>query len=157
MAYIFDTSNFIVESEERPLVSREEGGHVVISPKVRIEDRTLLAPTLATELMHLTIIVGEAMSIGLKNRGIDIGRINYQDNGNWSVFKPEGPFMHVHLYGRAKNSKVQKYGEACSFPFRETGFYDDFLPLNEMDIEEIQKQLGILLKSVKYAQSEWNL
>ena len=43
------------------------------------------------------------MSVGLKNRGIELGRINYQDNGNW---RQE---LHIHLYGRAKNSKYQKF------------------------------------------------
>lgn len=45
------------------------------------------------------------MKDGLEERGIDLGRINYQDNDNW---KPE---LHVHLYGRAIDASHQIYGE----------------------------------------------
>lgn len=89
MTQIYQTKNFIVESVDRPHVTRLDGGHLKIYPKERVRDRTCLSPRLAIELMRLTMLVGEAMSIGLNNRGIDVGRINYQDNGNWSVLKPE--------------------------------------------------------------------
>lgn len=157
MNLIYQTPNFIVEAEKFPLVTRKDGGHITITPKVRIENLTLLTPQLAIEQMYLTMMIGEAMEVGLNNRGIDIGRINYQDNGNWGVFKPEGPFLHVHLYGRAKSAEIQKYGEACYFPFRETGFYDDFEPLNIDDITEIQKQINRLLGSKKYSPTSWNI
>jgi diadenosine tetraphosphate (Ap4A) HIT family hydrolase len=156
MSLIWQTTNFLVEAPQQPLVTRTDGGHITITPKKRLADRTQLTPQLATELMFLTMLVGEAMTAGLQLRGIDIGRINYQDNGNWGVFKPEGPYLHYHLYGRAKNAVFHKYGEACSFPFRETGFYDDFEPLNAEDIEEIQKQIRGLLTQDKYQSRYWN-
>ena len=157
MAQIYQTENFIVEAVELPHVSRTDGGHLKICPKAKLNDRTQLSPKLAIELMRLTMLVGEAMTIGLNNRGIDVGRINYQDNGNWSVFKPEGPYLHIHLYGRAKSAKTHKWGDACHFPHPETGFYDEFEPLNEEDISEIQKQIEILLKKDKYQSSEWGI
>lgn len=107
--------------------------------------------------MFLTMLIGKAMQIGLNKRGIDVGRINYQDNGNWGVFKPEGPYLHVHLYGRAKSAKIQKYGESCSFPFRETGFYDNFNPLDSEDITTIKDEIEKLLKSEKYSLTNWDL
>lgn len=116
MALIYETDNFIVEAVSKPHVARTDGGHIKITPKQRVIDRTELSPEKAEELMRLTMIIGEAMAKGMNKRGIDIGRINYQDNGNWSVFKPEGPYFHYHLYGRAKSAKVQKYGDACYFP-----------------------------------------
>lgn len=155
MNLIFETKNFVAEAEQLPLITREDGGHITITPKVRIDNRTLLPPKLAIEQMYLTMLIGEAMTIGLNNRGIDIGRINYQDNGNWGVFKPEGPFLHVHLYGRAKSAKIQKYGGACVFPFRKTGFYDNFEPLNKEDILEIKNQINLLLETEKYSLSNW--
>ena len=157
MAFIFQTDHFIVEAQDRPLVTRRDGGHITITPKVRITDRTELKPGLAKELMYLTMLVGEAMTKGLIERGIDIGRINYQDNGNWGVFKPEGPYMHYHLYGRAKSATIQRYGEACVFPFRETGFYDTFEPLDEDDIIAIQKQIQILINEKKYQAASWGI
>ena len=157
MPLIFETDNFIIEAVDRPLVTRTDGGHISISPKIKHRDRTELSPRLAIELMRLTMIVGEAMTIGLNNKGIDIGRINYQDNGNWGVFTPEGPFLHVHLYGRAKSATYHKYGEACSFPFRETGFYDHFEPLNSDDISEIRLLIISLSEKEKYQMTAWRL
>src|SRR6185436_4881690 len=107
------------------------------------------------ELMYLTVLIGEAMTAGLIKRGIDIGRINYQDNGNWGVFKPEGPYLHYHLYGRAKSATIQKYGEACQFPFRETGFYDSFEPLDKEDITAIQKEIDLLLNTPRFQLKSW--
>jgi len=157
MPQIYQTNNFIVEAVDLPHVSRTDGGHLKIYPKVRLVDRTQLSPKLAIELMRLTMLAGEAMTNGLNNQGIDVGRINYQDNGNWSVFKPEGPYLHIHLYGRAKSAIIHKWGDACHFPHRESGFYDKFEPLNNEDILEIQKQIEILSSLEKYQSSEWGL
>lgn len=80
---IYETGNFYVIAVQHPLVCRKEGGHIEITPVKRVVDRTILSPDLAIELMYLTMLIGEAMTLGMNNRGIDIGRINYQDNGNW--------------------------------------------------------------------------
>jgi len=155
MSLIYETNNFLVEAPLQPLVTRTDGGHITITPRIRLSDRSQLSPKLAIELMYLTMLIGEAMTAGLIKRGIDIGRINYQDNGNWGVFKPEGPYLHYHLYGRAKSAAIQKYGEACYFPFRETGFYDLAEPLNKEDIEAIREEIMILLKEDRYQPSHW--
>ena len=152
---IFETDNFLVETLEKPHVSREEGGHIFISPKVRLLDRTRLSPELAIEMMRLTMVTGEAMVTALAKRGIDIGRINYQDNGNWGVFKSEGPELHIHLYGRAKNALVQKYGEALLFPQPSTGFYDSCEPLTNEDIEAIRNEIELAFKQEKYQDKNW--
>jgi diadenosine tetraphosphate (Ap4A) HIT family hydrolase len=154
---IFQTKNFIVEIFEKPHISRTDGGHIVIIPKIRFSDRTQLSALLAIELMRLTMVVGEAMTTALNKRGIDIGRINYQENGNWSVFLPEGSFLHVNLYGRAKSAKIQKYGDALNFPHLETEFYDSFEPLNDGDIEEVKKEIELIFKQEKYQDQNWHL
>lgn len=154
---IIQTDNFIVLAVEKPHVSREDGGHIKIVPKVRISDRTELSPKLAVEVMRLTMITGEAMTVAMNKRGVDIGRINYQDNGNWSVFKPEGPYFHIHLYGRAKSAKIHKWGDACSFPQRISGFYDNFNPLNDEDIETIREEMELIMKKDKYQDVNWHL
>lgn len=154
---IFQTKNFTVAAFGQPHISRTDGGHIIITPRVRLTDRTQLAPKLAIELMKLTMIVGEAMATALNKRGIDLGRINYQENGNWSVFDPQGPYLHIHLYGRAKSAKIHKYGEACYFPQRETGFYDSFEPLNDGDIKEIKKEIELISKRDKYQDKNWHL
>ena len=83
------------------MVDRGDGGHIVITPKIPVTDRQQLSAKLAIELIRLTILAGQAMTTVMNTNGVDIGRINYQDNGNWTVFRPEGSFLHVHLYGRA--------------------------------------------------------
>ncbi|KAB2837817.1 MAG: hypothetical protein F9K45_12170, partial [Melioribacteraceae bacterium] len=65
MAEIYQTENFIVEAVDEPLVTRKDGGHISINPKVKVVDRTQLSPKLAIELMRLTMLIGEAMTIGL--------------------------------------------------------------------------------------------
>lgn len=147
---IYETDHFEVVAANRPHVDRLDGGHIKITPKIRVSDRTALAPALATELMMLTRVVGEAMATALTKRGIDIGRINYQDNGNWGVFRPDGPYLHIHLYGRARSASVQKYGDALYFPHRETGFYDHLTPLDAGDIDEIRAEIVRLIRTGKY-------
>jgi diadenosine tetraphosphate (Ap4A) HIT family hydrolase len=157
MALIYETDDFIIEAVDKPLITRLDGGHLTITPRIRIADRTKLSPRLAIEFMRLTIIVGEAMATALNGRGIDIGRINYQDNGNWSVFTPQGPHFHLHLYGRAKSATIQPYGESCRLPFMNTGFYDGNEPLNEGDIMAIRKQIESLIALPKFDKVNWKL
>jgi diadenosine tetraphosphate (Ap4A) HIT family hydrolase len=151
MTLIYQSTNFIIETpSQKPHVDREDGGHLMIVPKIRVEDRTKLSPDLAKELMKLTMVAGEAMKKVMNDQRVDIGRINYQENGNWSVFDPEGPYLHVHLYGRAKSAKIQKYGDALNFPHMETGFYDTNKPLTEADVQAIREEIERLLTTDKY-------
>jgi len=158
MAQIYQTENFIVESREKPFVTRTDGGHIRIRVKdASTTDRTKLSPAAAIELMRLTMIVGEAMEKGLNNRGIKIVKINYQDMGNWA-FKTGGkPSLHVHLFGRVKDAKYQVFPESVYLPDRASGFYDKFEPLNDEDILEIQKQIEIIEKRDKYQPEKWKL
>lgn len=102
---IVRSENFILKSHDRPEVGRLDGGHLVIDPIVSVVDRTKLSVELVIELALLTNIAGEALYEGLASRGIKLGRINYQDNGNW---RSE---LHVHLYGRAIDAKYHPFGE----------------------------------------------
>jgi len=146
MAIIYETKNFILESHERPEIDRLEGGHVKISPKISVEDRTKLTPMQAIELMRFTIASGEAMKTSMKKIGVNIGRINYQDNGNWA------PHLHVHLYCRAKKAKMQKFGDPVI-----NGHKDEYNPLNEEDIRRVKEELDNLFKLEKFSDSTWGL
>jgi diadenosine tetraphosphate (Ap4A) HIT family hydrolase len=150
---IYETENFYIQAAKRPFIDRAEGGHVYIFPKITLRDRTLLSPSLAIEYMKLSMVVGEALKSAMARRGVDIGLVNYQDMGNWGVFKPEGPTLHMQVYGRATTAVIQKYGDAVYLPHRETGFYDNFQPLNEKDIKEIRVDIENLLQSEKYKNS----
>lgn len=149
---VYQTEHFTVEVPGSPHIDRRDGGHLVIYPKTPVKDRTQLSPALAIELMKLTMVAGEAMETALNRRGIDVVRINYQDNGNWGFHNAQGPRMHIHLYGRARSSKMQKHGEALYLPREEPGFYDDVQMLDADDVMEIRSELERLMKSEKYQQ-----
>jgi diadenosine tetraphosphate (Ap4A) HIT family hydrolase len=159
MAVIFESANFIVQSAEAPLIDRNDGGHITIDPKFKITTRQELTVQQAIELMRLTMVAGEAMTTVMKKHGVDIGRINYQDNGNWAVFKPEGPQLHYHIYGRAKNAVIQKYGQTLHFPHKDEfpDLYKNLKLLTNEDVQEIKKEIERLLKEERYADDLWHL
>ncbi|MCA9459286.1 MAG: HIT domain-containing protein [Nanoarchaeota archaeon] len=146
MALIFETENFILESHERPEISREEGGHIKISPKKKISDRSELNPKEAIEFMRLSIVSGIAMKKAMRKNGIQIDRINYQDNGNWKAN------FHLHLYGRAVGAKMQKLGEPII-----PGHKKEYQSLNEKEILDIKTEIEILFSLEKYSNEKWRL
>jgi len=148
---IYETEDFYIQAAKRPFVDRKEGGHLYLYPKIDVRDRTKLSPALAIEYTKLSMVVGEALVSAMARRGIEIGIVNYQDMGNWSVFKPEGPSLHMQIYGRATTATIQKYGDAVQLPHRETGFYDEFKPLDEEDVREIRADIEALLLTDKYS------
>lgn len=153
---IYQTENFIVYVPYKTHISREDGGHIWIGAKEKyFASRLDLSPTEAIEVMRLAMLISEAMIEGMKNRGINIERINYQDNGNWAYLKGTKPKFHIHLYGRTKESKVQIWGEALKFPNPDDPFYDNFTPFNDEDIEEIKKQISLLENTEKYKLENW--
>lgn len=154
---LYESENFRVGVPAHPHVSREEGGHIWIMGKKHISDRYDLSPKEASEVMRLTMLIGQAMIDGMKNRGVIIGRINFQDNGNWAYLKGLEPTFHIHLYGRTENSTVQTWGEALKFPNPDTDFYDNMIPFDDDDIEEIKKAITYLEKQDKYKCENWNL
>jgi len=158
MAIIHETENFIVESHEKPFLPRTDGGHVRIRIKDEsIIDRTMLQPKTAIELMRLTMIVGEALSIAMNKRGVPVVRVNYQDMGNWAYKDGKVPYLHVHVFGRANNAIKQPWPESMYLPDRKSGFYDGFKPLDVKDIEEIKKQIDLIFQKDKYSDSQWGL
>jgi diadenosine tetraphosphate (Ap4A) HIT family hydrolase len=112
-----------------------------------VEDRTKLSGEQAIELMKLTMVAGEAMKNVLTQKGIEIGRINYQDNGNW---RPE---LHVHLYGRARGATIQTYGHPLALPPTPQAFREqmgNLEPLGVEDIAELKAEIVRLLGTHKY-------
>ena len=103
---ILETKNFIIEVPTKPFVDRTEGGHLRIMSKIQVRDRTKLSTQQALEYTLLSMLVGEALEKGMLKRGIEIGIVNYQEMGNWSVFKPEGVTIHMHIFGRAKTVSI---------------------------------------------------
>ena len=144
---IYEARHFVLRTLDQPHVSRSDGGHIVIDPKVVVENRTQLSREQAIELIKLTMVGGEAMKTVLSRKGINIGRINYQDNGNWRAE------LHVHLYGRAQGATLQPFGHALAFPPTREAFRKEMgklEALREDDIVELRAEIARLLASGKY-------
>lgn len=144
---IYEARHFVLRTLDQPHVSRSDGGHIVIDPKVVVEDRTQLSREQAIELIKLTMVGGEAMKTVLSRKGINIGRINYQDNGNWRAE------LHVHLYGRAQGATLQPFGHALAFPPTREAFRKEMgklEALREDDIVELRAEIVRLLAGDKY-------
>ena len=155
---IYETENFVVAVPKVPHIPRTDGGHLWIRSKEKyFSSRIELEPKLAIEVMRLTMLIGEAMEKAMKNRNINVERINYQENGNWAYQKGMNPEFHIHLYGRTKDSTTQTWGEALVFPNKSTGFYDNFEKFNNEDIEEIKRQITILEQDGKFIKENWSL
>ena len=151
MQVIYKTDNFYVFTPDRVHVSREEGGHLCIASfNDKYLSRLDLTLKEAEEFIRLSMIVGEAMIRGMAQRGIQIGRINYQENGNWAFLRDEKPFFHLHLYGRVENAHHQKWGEALYFPNPKSSYYNNLVPLDDLDIEAIKEQIYLLEENPKY-------
>lgn len=147
MALVFASQHFEIIAPEQPHIARSDGGHLIINPKVVVEDRTQLTREQAIELVKLTMVAGEAMKDVLTRHGIAIGRINYQDNGNW---RPE---LHVHLYGRARGAPLQPYGHALCFPPTRAAFQREMgklEPLTTEDVEALTAAINRLMRTEKY-------
>jgi diadenosine tetraphosphate (Ap4A) HIT family hydrolase len=145
--HILESRHFNIITPEHPHVSRSDGGHLIINPRVVVEDRTHLSREQAVELVKLTMVAGEAMKTVLTQRGIDIGRINYQDNGNW---RHE---LHVHLYGRAHGATLQIYGHPLALPPTAQAFKEqmgNLEPLTADDVAALKAEMVRLLATEKY-------
>jgi diadenosine tetraphosphate (Ap4A) HIT family hydrolase len=143
---IYETENFILESHEKPEVDRLDGGHIKITPKVAVTDRTKLNSRLAIEFMRLSIVAGKAMALGMEKNGVEIGKINYQENGNWN------PEMHLHLYGRSIKAVYQKFGDPII-----PGHKDEYEPLNSDDIENIKVEMVRIFDDAEFKDKVWRL
>ncbi len=153
---IYETENFLVHVPKEPHVSREEGGHLYIAAKKEnCISRLDFTPQEAKEFIRLSMLLGEAMMRGMAKMGVSIERINYQENGNWAFLNNEEPFFHMHLYGRTKDAKHQKFGEALYFPHPTSIYYETNLPLRSNDILEIQNELKLLENTEKYHIDSW--
>ncbi len=147
---VFETKKFILLSAEKPHISREEGGHLFIKAKRRVDSRVDLTNEEAYEVMLLTMLAGESMKKALQSININVQRINYQENGNWAFLNNTEPFFHIHIYGRTPNSKIQTWGEALYFPNPNTDFYTNLIPFTDEDIKLIQDEIYKLLDTKKY-------
>ena len=155
MGKIFETENFEVVAPPKPLVDRDEGGHVKIATSKGVKDRLELEASVALEFAWLTHLVGEAFKNTMIKQGVKIIKLNYQDMGNWYYKTGTAEFAHIHIFGRVLGAKHQPFPESVHLPDRATGFYDSFKPLTQEDESLIAKEINRLLLTEKYKRENW--
>jgi hypothetical protein len=116
----------VIPDRELVLVSRQDGGNLIVIPPREVWDRGELT---ASELMPWSFLVaatGKAMLSVLPQ--LEGGCINYWDAGNWALndeAEPKGSKTareyrktHLHLLGRSRTSldPSWSWGEAPKFP-----------------------------------------
>ena len=146
------------------LVSREDGGNLIVNPPRDVWERSELT---AEELIGWSFLIaatGRAMLDVLPQ--LDGGCINYWEAGNWALndaAEPKGPksarghrSVHMHLLGRSRTATHPswRWGEAPKFPD-----FDDrrawaarFEPLTEEECARIVARTEEILRE-RYAVS----
>jgi len=108
------------------LVSRQDGGNLIVIPQREVWERSELAPAELTLWSFIVAATGKAMLDVLPQ--LEGGCVNYWEAGNWALnerAEPEGPKtareyrkVHLHLLGRSNAARDPswRWGEAPKFP-----------------------------------------
>ena len=159
-----DGGDLVLPDRASLLVSRENGGNLVVHPPRAVWERSELT---AVELMMFAFLVsaaGRSMLDELPQ--LEGGCINYWEAGNWALHdqaEPKGRKtasehrkMHLHLLGRSpmSTSEAWQWGESPRFPaFAEREWWArDFEPLTTDECGRIVERTRALLRT-KYGVS----
>ena len=109
------------------LVSRADGGNLIVSPTRGVWERSELSPVELTLWSFLVAATGRAMINVLPQ--LRDGCVNYWDAGNWALNdeaeprgeKKSGPKhrrLHLHVLGRSRDAadRTWRWGEAPLWP-----------------------------------------
>lgn len=108
------------------LVSRLDGGNLIVNPAREVWERSKLTAKELTRWSFLVAATGRAMLDVLPQ--LEGGCINYWEAGNWALnedAEPKGPKrapehrrVHLHLLGRSRTATDPswRWGEAPKFP-----------------------------------------
>lgn len=108
------------------LVSRQDGGSLIVNPPRDVWERSELSPAELSAWSALVAATGRAMLDALPQ--LEGGCINYWEAGNWALndaAAPHGPKnarahrrVHLHLLGRSRRATHPswRWGEAPRFP-----------------------------------------
>ncbi len=108
------------------LVSREDGGNLIVNPPREVWERSELTPEELAAWGALVAATGRAMIDTLPQ--LEGGCVNYWEAGNWALNEaaeprgaknaPEHRRVHLHLLGRSPTAKhpAWRWGEAPKFP-----------------------------------------
>ncbi|HMV83476.1 MAG TPA: hypothetical protein PKA34_10115 [Blastocatellia bacterium] len=124
-----------------PLVSRADGGNLVVNPPRTVWERAELTPRELADWSYLVAATGYAMLDALPQ--LAGGCINYWEAGNWALNEQAEPRgaktapahrqVHLHLLGRSRTAThpAWRWGEAPKFPdyAARQAWAADFAPL----------------------------
>jgi hypothetical protein len=108
------------------LVSREDGGHLIVDPPRAVWERSDLVRDELFAWSALVAAAGRAMIDALPQ--LAGGCVNYWEAGNWSLhdaappagrkLAPDHRRVHLHLLGRSPSAQAgpNAWGEAPAFP-----------------------------------------
>jgi diadenosine tetraphosphate (Ap4A) HIT family hydrolase len=142
------------------LVSRENGGNLVVNPPRAVWERSELTPFELTHFSFLVAAAGRAMIDVLPQ--LAGGCINYWEAGNWALndeAEPKGRKaaqahrqMHLHLLGRSPSSadSAWAWGESPVFPrfADKTSWAASFERLTAAECQAIVGRTDTVLRSV---------
>ena len=121
-----DGGTLVLPDRHAVLLSREDGGNLVVNPPRTVTERSELTPAELSAWGALVAAAGRAMLDSLPQ--LDGGCINYWEAGNWALndaADPVGPKsgrehkkVHLHLLGRSPQSThpAWRWGESPRFP-----------------------------------------
>jgi hypothetical protein len=121
-----DGGHLVLPDRASLLVSRENGGNLVVNPPRAVWERSELTPAELARFAFLVAAAGRAMIDVLPQ--LEGGCVNYWEAGNWALndeAEPKGRKdarahrrMHLHLLGRspASTDPAWRWGESPRFP-----------------------------------------
>ena len=142
---VWEDVDFIVTTPLIPHISKNDGGHLIVSPKVNVSEIYELDDVKLLRFMRIVAVCTQSLKSVLGEQGINIPFTNNQDNGNWAVLNDRPKSLHFHIYGRARNSIKQVFGQAIFAPDPHSTFYDNNIPLNTQDIKNVNNYISMHL------------
>lgn len=104
---LWENNNLTIVTPLNPHIPYEEGLHLVIAPKIELEnawqDADFSSYTFKTAAKACSIM----QTLGIAPW------FNIQANGNWGLLPDKKPFFHIHIYGR---NKTQTWGKPLILP-----------------------------------------
>jgi hypothetical protein len=154
-----DGGHLVLPDRASLLVSRENGGNLVVNPPRPVWERSELTPAELTQFAFLVAAAGRAMIDVLPQ--LAGGCVNYWEAGNWALndeAEPKGRkdavahrSMHLHLLGRSPSSTSAswQWGESPRFPaFAEReSWARDFEALTADECGRIVRRARALLRT----------
>ena len=143
---VYEDKYFQVISPEFPLNCRDDGGHLILTKKVKVTDRSDMTYQEAIDFIRILMAVGKAMY-----EVLGIERMNYEDLGNWGIDDPGGAKMHLHFFGRSREQIHQIRGHHMFLYPKGHKIYEGHLKaFSDDDVGKLRANIEDILMGEKY-------